>query len=207
MNRIHEFAVLGRDRAILRVADVELWGTDLTSAGTAQLQQLRHRAYNLAVVHGRAWLAGNDFVVGGSFGWEPWMLDPGATQQQLGTPCAGSGTFTPQLYAQHDPRLGRTLELRGGTAGARVATLLVGLPALTPVPLPGSRCFLHVDPLGVQSIAPLPLDARGRFQLAFTLPATPALVDLEVAAQAVYWSGRGPLGADLSAGLLLRLGD
>ncbi len=185
-----------------------LWITDGTVAGTRSIQQLSPAQGPSvttrfgSVANGRLILAVSDPQLGS----EPYVLDPGSAQRTLGAPCAGGGTATPRLHASGDPRLGTLTTLEAASDGALVGWLALGIPALRAVAIPPSRCAWWIEPGSVTAVGPLSTTAGGTFRAPLLLPNTTALLGVRVVAQAVFATGRGPLGVDLSPGLLLQLG-
>ena len=110
----------------------------------------------------------------------------------------------PHLDSGKPPTL-TTLE--AASEGAFSGWLALGIPALRAVAIPPSRCTWWIEPGSITAIGPFGTTAGGTFRTPLLLPNTTALLGVRVVVQAVFATGRGPLGVDLSPGLILQLGN
>lgn len=121
----------------------------------------------------------------------------------LGGGCGAAGAGP--VLAATAPVLGRATtfalsEATPGTAG--FLNLTLGPAA----PVPIGPCTAHVDPAAVVGTVALVVGAGGRWALDVPVPASASLSGVHIAAQAVLHPTAGPLGVDVSDGILLTLG-
>ena len=97
--------------------------------------------------------------------------------------------------------LALTLDVSGASAQG-LGLLIVGGPAATPVPLPGSTCSLVLDLGAAQGLFPFITDAQGDASLTFRVPPRPLTTDFQAVVLGV---GRGStLGATNGLNLVCR---
>lgn len=199
--------VIGRDRALLRVnvggsagpARYETWITDGTAAGTRR-STLPELFSTPVISRGRIFAPAFDPIAN----VEPHVSDAGATVTRLEEGCGG--TRSPTLDALADPILGSTMPVRGQSRAGAIAFLMLSVAPLSPPPLLGTPCRFHVDPAAFTIQGSYPL-VNGEFRTSLPIPADPAFRGFEVVLQFVAGPSDATLGADLSNGLLLRLGS
>ncbi|MCC6785074.1 MAG: hypothetical protein IT457_19655 [Planctomycetes bacterium] len=200
--------VIGRDRALLRVnvggfagpARYETWITDGTAAGTRR-STLPELFSTPVISRGRIFAPAFDPIAN----VEPHVSDAGATVTRLEEGCGG--TRSPTLDALADPILGSTMPVRGQSRAGAIAFLMLSVAPLSPPPLlGGTPCRFHVDPAAFTIQGSYPL-VNGEFRTSLPIPADPAFRGFEVVLQFVAGPSDATLGADLSNGLLLRLGS
>jgi hypothetical protein len=116
------------------------------------------------------------------------------TSRPCGATLAGSDNTTGRLLAL-------TLDVSGASAQG-LGLLIVGGPAATPVPLPGSTCSLVLDLGAAQGLFPFITDAQGDASLTFRVPPRPLTTDFQAVVLGV---GRGAtLGATNGLNLVCR---
>jgi hypothetical protein len=129
---------------------------------------------------------------------------PFASVATVGAGCGG-GPVAPQLFA--------TLPVLGQTAGMLVMNaapnrsggLYASAVPVAPLAF-SSGCTIHLDPATLAPLADLTTDNIGIALVLFTLPTVPSFAGAELALQAVLFPTAGPLGFDLTNGLVVRLG-
>lgn len=118
-----------------------------------------------------------------------------------GQPCGG-GPALPTLLASR-PVLGASFTLQGRNVYAP-GVVLLGFSTNRPFNLGVPGCDLHIDPASLVELHRVTLAQD--WSLPVPLPDVALLVGLEVALQASYAPTVGPLGADISNAVRLRLG-
>lgn len=105
------------------------------------------------------------------------------------------------------PLLGKTasLSLTGGSPG-NLSTLFVSLPGAAPLDL-GGGCTVFVDPSTAVRFLPVQVGPSGDWFQAFAIPGNPAAAGFGLVLQALFLETSGPLGIDLSNGILITLGS
>ena len=93
----------------------------------------------------------------GATGFEPWILDPGATVQRIGIGCNPSGP-APTLHGT-DPVLGTTFTIRGSSDRNGASVFLAVSPPASAITL-GRACTLYVDPSNNTVLGPRLVVAR-----------------------------------------------
>ncbi|MBL8756774.1 MAG: right-handed parallel beta-helix repeat-containing protein [Planctomycetes bacterium] len=118
----------------------------------------------------------------------------------LGTGCAGSGP-APQLGCD-EPFLGNpSFGLYTDTGLPGSISVLFGALAPALPPLPFGNCTIYLDTSSAVGLAVGLAGATGVTSVAFTLPANPAFVNLQLDYQALVLDAAAPLGFVLSNGL------
>ena len=104
------------------------------------------------------------------------------------------------------PRIGQiaAVKLEYGTPGASGFVYASGIPA-APYVL-GSGCMVYVDLATAIPIFPATTNSNGKWSTGFALPPDPALVGIQAAMQAALFNTAGPLGLDLSNGVIATVG-
>jgi len=121
----------------------------------------------------------------------------------LGSGCAGSGGFVPQLLADGCATPGGQLTLgAAGALGGAPALLLLGT---LPVDLPLKGCTLHVAPPFAQLLLVLPGagPGAGGFSAQAQLPAGTS--GLSLVLQLLIADAGGPAGVSATKGLLIEI--
>jgi ELWxxDGT repeat protein len=186
--------------AYFRTPDDELWRTDGTAAGTVRLMTGLDTTDWFDVVAGRVYFDHDDGVLG----HEPWVVTAGATAEIVGAGC-GVGMRAPWLESS-DPVLGRTWVVRGGGGPpGSVGLLVLGRPAVRPDLLPGG-CTSFVD-AGSVGVIHVVLDAAAPWTYRLALPGIPALIGVQLVAQAWIGPSSNPAGVELSPAVWLSLGS
>jgi hypothetical protein len=128
----------------------------------------------------------------------------GASVVSVGTGCGGDGmpalTCTP-------PQLGHliTLSLTQGTPNAS-GSIYYSTGILTGVIWLGSGCMLALDLPTAAPLTPVVTDPSGAWALMLLMPSDPNLLGVQVALQGALFGTEGPLGFDLSNGLIVTVG-
>jgi hypothetical protein len=119
----------------------------------------------------------------------------------VGSGC-GAGPVPPSLH-MNAPILGETLALRLFDGAPNAAGFLAasGIPA-APLAL-GSGCTAFVDLATFIQFLPVATDAAGAWSLFLPLPYQPSLVGVTLITQVALLPTAGPLGVDLSNGVVL----
>jgi hypothetical protein len=126
-----------------------------------------------------------------------------ATVVSVGTGCGGAGM---PVFSCTPPRIGQNVSfsLTQGTPNASGFIYYSGVPA-APIVL-GSGCTIEVDLATLSTLLPVVADATGAWSVT-SGPVDPSLaVGLQVALQVALFSTPGPLGFDLSNGLIVTVG-
>jgi ELWxxDGT repeat protein len=183
----------------------ELWRTDGTTAGTSFVQQLE--VVDGAAVNGRLYLTVDDPQAG----IEPFVLHPPVFNGPVGESCSSHPTGTHTLRTDIDPRVGRTVEIVGrsrveGAGAGHVAGVFLGAPDPDPVFLGPSKCVFRVDLTQPIAAFTTLLDSSGGFAVPLQIPQLPALIGAEVMFQAVIAPRPGPIGVDVTNGMLWVIG-
>lgn len=127
-----------------------------------------------------------------------------ATATVVGSGC-GSGANLPALTASL-PVLGQGMTLGVANAQPNGAGLLfAGIPVRAPIVI-GSGCEFHLSPQSLVFLSKLAMDSHGSWSMSFSLPQNPLLAGLEVGLQVATLPSSLAIGADLTNGLVLRLG-
>ncbi|MBI5852230.1 MAG: hypothetical protein HZB39_14545 [Planctomycetes bacterium] len=177
-----------------------LWFTDGTPQGTRALAALRSNTPG-RVRGGRAYLVLEDPFAG----FETHVLTPGASSEVVQRGCGGPRA--PDLVALDDPVLGTSMRLHGRSSAGAIAVLMLSLvPPSPPAPIAPSPCSFAVDPTAFATAPPIGL-VNGGFSLAMPIPGDPVLRDLSIVLQFAAGPSDATLGADLSSGLRLNLGQ
>ena len=126
-----------------------------------------------------------------------------AVSAPTGTGCGGAGT---PVLACSIPRMGQSdvVTLIDGTPGASGFVCAGGVPAAPYVI--GSGCTVEVDLATAIPIFPVTTNSSGRWITGFALPQDPGLVGIQAAMQVVLFNTAGPLGFDLSNGVIATVG-
>jgi len=121
----------------------------------------------------------------------------------VGTGCGGLGTPVFGCYA---PRIGTTvlLTLTYGSPNAAGFLYGGGVP-VAPYPL-GYGCEVQVDMASAIPFFPVMTDNTGTWSTVLLIPPDPNLVGVQAALQVALFSTPGPLGFDLSNGLIVTVG-
>lgn len=145
----------------------------------------------------------------------PNLLDAGTTLEielvaadaiSVGVGC-GANTMDPPDLDASQPVLGSTLDIDVSECAPGTQGLLYfSFGAPVGVALPGVACTIEVDFPNAFLLTPFTTDANGEFNVSFPLAAAPGVAGSEVTLQAVVFPTTGPLGVDLTSGLLLRFG-
>jgi hypothetical protein len=156
-----------------------------------------------------------DFVVGAygdvSFSGAAYVISglplPLATASSLGGGCGAPG-LAPTLALSAPPRLGSTFTIWLTSATPAASGYLVAdlaTPALTPL---GGGCiaFPNLAHMASWIQVPLTTDAAGSWQILVGLSASHVFAGLPVTMQAAVFPTAGPLGLDLTNGLVLVVG-
>ena len=139
--------------------------------------------------------AGGDFTVA--------RYDVAAAVVSVGTGCGGAGM---PVFGCNAPRIGTTvlLTLTSGSPNAAGFLYGGGVP-VAPYPL-GSGCEVQVDLSSAVPFFPVMTDNTGTWAIALLIPPDPNLVGVQAALQVALFSTSGPLGFDLSNGLIVTVG-
>ena len=121
----------------------------------------------------------------------------------VGTSCGGAGA---PVFSCNAPRIGQNvfLTLTSGSPNAAGFLYGGGIPP-TPYPL-GSGCELQVDLSSFVQFSPAMTDSTGTWRKGLLIPPNPNLVGVQAALQVALLSTSGPLGFDLSNGLIVTVG-
>jgi hypothetical protein len=127
-----------------------------------------------------------------------------AAAREVGEPC-GQGPLLPTLHASR-PLIGQASTILAqsaplGVSGFLLASLAPDLPVSLGVP----GCALHVAPATFVILHTVPGSAA-TWSTGLPVPPFRQFMGLELALQAVYAPTQGPVGADLTNGVRLRLG-
>lgn len=182
----------------------ELWRTDGTAAGTRLVADVGSGGAGSNPE--RMMLLGQNVVFAASttaLGQEPYVAPAGANAVSVGQGCAGGGR-QPRLTAT-DPLLGRTQRIDGsgalvGTTGALV------LGAVANPPLSTLGCTFWFD-LGVHIVLPPFAVTQSSWTQSLFIPNNPSLGRTGLALQALCLPTDGPLGFDLTNGVLSSPGN
>jgi hypothetical protein len=118
-------------------------------------------------------------------------------------PACGGGPFFPLLGSTR-PILGQSMTIAGQDDPPGVPGILVfSLAPPASTWLGASTCYAHFDLGGGIALAPL---TQPQWSLTVPVPLVPQFAGLECALQSWHVPTSGPLGYDLSNGMLLRLG-
>jgi len=115
--------------------------------------------------------------------------------------------FTLGRYAPAGaPRIGHDLvfALTQATPNGSGTLYYSGVPA-TPISL-GSGCFVELDLATFNAFAPVVADPAGSWATTVPVPADVSLVGFQVALQIAIFGTAGPLGLDISNGLIVTVG-
>jgi hypothetical protein len=127
---------------------------------------------------------------------------PAATP--IGSGCGGTGAPT---LAIGPPHLGQPVFLALGGATPGASGFLVGSPVpLAPLPL-GSGCTVQVDIATVAALVPLQTNGSGTWSAGILVPSNPAFAGTQGVLQVVLLGTAGPLGFDLSNGVVIVVGS
>ena len=131
------------------------------------------------------------------------LYGPVGSVLTIGSGCGAAGSPTLMAGA---PRIGQPIGLLL-TQGTPAATgfLFAGLVAPTPLAL-GSGCTVFVDLATATPLLPVTAAANGTWTAAFGVPADPFLFGLQAALQVALFPTLGPLGLDLTNGVIATVG-
>ena len=126
-----------------------------------------------------------------------------ASVVSVGTGCGGAGTPTLGCDA---PRIGAnvTFALTQGTPSASGVLYFSGIPA-APTVL-GSGCVVQLDLATFTPLVSVATNAIGFWALTAAVPLDQDLVGLQGALQIALFGTTGPIGVDLSNGLIATIG-
>lgn len=130
-------------------------------------------------------------------------VPPVATIAPIGTGCGSAGS---PLFACTTPRVGQsvTLSLTQATPNASGFVFYSPVPA---APLPIGGCHVvQLDLAQAAELFPLTTNALGAWTLTITLPLAPNLVGVHAVMQAAVFPTTGPLGFDLTNGVIAAIG-
>ena len=171
-----------------------LWVTDGTAKGSKALSAaLPAPGFNQELGREARLLRGNLF-----FDWddhvhgrEPWVWFPGASAREHAKGCGSHARLSAS-----DPILGGTTQFSGTLPSQqKVAVLLLGATAPTPIKAGGQGCWLYVDIF--RQLIPVPFSAAGgSWSLSIPIPNQPSLSNLLFQAQVLHPLQGG--GFDLS---------
>jgi hypothetical protein len=120
----------------------------------------------------------------------------------VGTMGAGCGS-SPPVLAVTPVALGASVTLSISNAAASTSGLLFA-SSLAASPLPvGAGCVVYLDPGTLLELAAFTTSPAGDWSLTVTAPSDPLLAGAQFALQAITLPTAGPLGFDLSNGLLI----
>jgi hypothetical protein len=110
------------------------------------------------------------------------------------------------VFSCNAPRIGQNvfLTLTSGSPNAAGFLYGGGVP-VAPYPL-GSGCAVQVELSSFVQFSPAMTDAGGMWWKALLVPLNPNLVGVQAALQVALFSTSGPLGLDLSNGLIVTVG-
>ena len=110
------------------------------------------------------------------------------------------------VFGCNAPRIGQNVfvTLTSGSPNAAGFLYGSGVP-VAPSPL-GSGCEVQVDPSSAIPLSPVMTNSSGTWSLGLFFPQDPNLVGLQAALQVALFSTSGPLGFDLTNGLLITVG-
>jgi len=131
------------------------------------------------------------------------LYDVGAAVVSAGTGCGGAGM---PVFGCNAPRIGTNvlLTLTGGSPNAAGFVYGGGVP-VAPYPL-GSGCEVQLDPSSAISLVPVMTNSTGAWSMGLPIPSDSNLVGVQAALQVALFSTPGPLGFDLSNGLIVTVG-
>jgi hypothetical protein len=126
-----------------------------------------------------------------------------ATVVSVGTGCGGAGM---PVFSCTAPRIGQnvTFSLTQGTPNASGFIYYSGVPA-APIVL-GSGCTVEVDLATFGTLLPVVADATGAWSVTLGPVDPNSVVGLQVALQIALFGTSGPLGFDISNGLIATVG-
>ena len=129
--------------------------------------------------------------------------DVAAAVVSVGAGCGGAGM---PVFGCNPPRIGQSvlLTLTSGTPNAAGFLYESGVP-VAPYPL-GSGCEVQLELASAFPAFPLMTDGTGAWSQGFVIPPDPNLAGIQAAFQAALFSTSGPLGFDLSNGLIATVG-
>jgi hypothetical protein len=122
----------------------------------------------------------------------------------VGGGCGGAGA---PVFGCNPPQIGQSvfLTLATGTPNAAGFVYGLGIPG-APSPL-GSGCVAEIDPGTAISLFPVTTDGAGAWGMGLMIPPNHSLVGIQAALQAALFNTSGPLGFDLSNGLIVTIGS
>ena len=129
--------------------------------------------------------------------------DVAAAVVSVGTGCGGAGM---PVFGCNAPRIGTNvfLTLTSGSPNAAGFLYGGGVP-VAPYPL-GSGCEVQVDLPSAIPFFPVMTNSTGTWSQGLLIPPDPNLVGVQAALQIALFSTSGPLGFDLSNGLIVTVG-
>jgi hypothetical protein len=121
----------------------------------------------------------------------------------VGTGCGGTGA---PVFGCNAPRIGHNvfLTLTGGSPNAAGFLFGGGVPG-APYLL-GSGCAVQVEPSSAIPLAPVTTNGTGTWSMGLLFPPDESLVGIQAALQVALFPTSGPLGFDLSNGLIVTVG-
>jgi probable HAF family extracellular repeat protein len=127
---------------------------------------------------------------------------PAGSVAALGPGC-GAGV-APALSATR-PRLGMPLTFALQGIPSATGTLVVSNPPAAPTAI-GPSCWAYIDLAAYAELAPVTTDSGGFWSTTFAVPNDGSLLGSNFALQAAIFPTAGPLGLDVSNGLLATIG-
>jgi hypothetical protein len=121
----------------------------------------------------------------------------------VGTGCGGAGA---PVFGSNPPQIGQNvfLTLATGTPNATGFVYGLGIPA-APYQL-GYGCVAEIDPGTAISLFPVTTNSAGAWGMGLMIPPNHSLVGIQAALQVALFNTAGPLGFDLSNGLIVTIG-
>jgi hypothetical protein len=131
------------------------------------------------------------------------LVDYDPAVVSLGTGCGGAGS---PVFGCSGPRIGQNvfLSLTSGTPNAAGYVYGGGIPP-SPYPL-GSGCVVQVDMGSAIPFLPVVTNGTGAWWNGLLIPSNHNLVGVPIALQIALFNTSGPLGFDLSNGLIVTIG-
>jgi hypothetical protein len=126
-----------------------------------------------------------------------------ASSTAIGAGCGGMGG---PVLVIGPPQISQPvfLGLSGGTPGASGFLVGSSVPS-APLSL-GSGCAAQVDPMSAIPVLPVVTGSAGTWTTGLLVPPSPGLAGLQVVLQVVLFATAGPLGFDLSNGVVVVIG-
>jgi hypothetical protein len=186
-------AGMGHAVALRSDGSVVAWGQALGWGGPAWVPAVPALPSGLKYVHVAAGSSHNVALV-----------DFAGAAVPVGTGCGGAGTPTFDCSA---PQIGNSvfLTLTAGTPNAAGFVFGLGVPA-TPYQV-ASGCFVEVDLGSLTSLFPVMTNGAGAWGMGLFIPPDHNLVGIQAALQVALFGTAGPLGVDISNGLIVTIGS